>query len=79
MLDKFKQAAAGANIVGMFDCQGELSKTVKRIMSVYPDAKFRLWAKQDNSKGQPDKARLDKARLFSREVMEKFRNVDGTS
>ncbi len=73
-LDKFRQAARGANIVDMFDCQGELAKAVKLFMSIYPNAKFRIWAKQDNSKGQPDKARLDRARDFSKNVMERFHN-----
>ena len=72
MLDKFRQAARGANILGMFDCQGELDKMTKRIMSIMPDAKLRQWAKQDNSKGQPDKARLDRARAFSMNVMKKL-------
>jgi len=72
MLDKFRQAATGANIVDMFDCQGELAKGVKFILSIFPDANFRQWAKQDTSLGQPNKARLDKARAFAREVMERF-------
>lgn len=75
MLDKFKQAARGANIVDMFDCQGELDKTTKRIMSVFPNAKLRMWAKEDNSRGQPDEARLDRARVFSRDVMKRLHNV----
>ena len=69
MLDKFRHIACGANIVDMFDCQGELAKGVKMFMRIAPDAKLRAWAKQDNSKGQPDKARLDRARAFSRNVM----------
>ena len=69
MLDKFRQAACGANIVGMFNCQGQLAKTIKFIMSILPDAKLRSWAKQDNSKGQPDESRLERARAFSRNVM----------
>jgi flavodoxin len=75
MLDKFRQAARGANIVDMFDCQGQLDKTTKRIMSVLPSAKLRMWAKEDNSTGQPDKTRLDRARAFSRTVMEKLHDV----
>ena len=72
MLDKFRQAACGANIVDMFDCQGEFAKGVKLFMRIAPDAKLRSWAKQDNSKGQPDKARLDRARAFSRDVMKRL-------
>lgn len=72
MLDKFRQAAQGANIIDMFDCQGELSKMTKRIMSILPNAQLRLWAKMDNSQGQPDETRLDLARAFSRNVMSSF-------
>ncbi len=75
MLDKFRQAARGANIIDVFDCQGELDKSTKRIMSVLPSAKLRMWSKQDNSQGQPDKARLDRARAFSRNVMERLHDT----
>jgi menaquinone-dependent protoporphyrinogen IX oxidase len=37
-----------------------------------PDAKLRSWARKDNSKGQPDKARLDRARVFSKNVMKRL-------
>lgn len=68
-LEQFKQAASGANIVDMFDCQGQLANGIKRIMSVLPQARYRRWVKLDNSQGQPDPARLDRARAFSRGVM----------
>src|SRR4030043_2063291 len=60
MLDKFRQAACGANIVDMFDCQRELAKGIKLFIRIAPDAKLRSWARQGNSRGQPDKARLDR-------------------
>jgi len=75
MLDKFRQAARGANIVDMFDCQGQLDKSTKRIMSVLPSGKLRRWAKEDNSTGQPDKTRLDRARAFSRSVMQRMHDA----
>jgi flavodoxin len=68
-MDKFKQAAAGAEVVGLFDCQGELSKGAKFIMKISPNKKLRSDAKRDNSKGQPDQARLEKARSFAMETM----------
>ncbi len=40
-LTKFEQAAAGANLLGMFDCQGELAKGVKFVMSIHPEKKLR--------------------------------------
>jgi len=72
-LDKFRQAACGANVVDVFDCQGQVAKPIKLFMLMAPDAKLRSWARKDNSKGQPDKARLDRARAFSRDVMKRLR------
>jgi flavodoxin len=66
---KFKQAAAEAEIVGFFDCQGQLAKSAKFVMTISPNKKMRADAKKDNSLGQPDKTRLDKARSFARETM----------
>jgi flavodoxin len=37
----------------------------------YPDPKVRLWAKIDDSQGQPDATRLERARVFARDIMEK--------
>jgi flavodoxin len=67
----FKQAAAGANMVGFFDCQGQLSSGVKMVLRLSPNKKYRVWAKSDNSQGQPDKDRLDRAKTFARETLSK--------
>jgi len=69
---KFKQAAVGAGLVGTFDCQGELAAGVKLFMKLSPNKKLRSDAKRDDSKGQPDAARLEKAREFARSVMAQF-------
>jgi flavodoxin I len=66
---KFEQAAAGAEIVGTFSCQGQLSSGVKFIMKISPNKKMRSDARSDNSKGQPDANRIEMAKAFSREVM----------
>lgn len=66
---KFKQAAAGAELVGFFDCQGQLSKGAKFVMKISTNKKVRADAKKDSSFGQPDKTRLDKARSFAGETM----------
>ena len=71
-LDKFRRAASGASIVDVFDCQGQVAKPIKLFMLMAPDAKLRSWARKDNSKGQPDKARLDRARVFSKNVMKRL-------
>ncbi len=75
MLDKFRQAARGASLIDMFDCQGELARGVKMIMSILPNAKYRKWARQDNSQGQPDQTRIDRARAFSRNVMKRLHEM----
>ncbi|MEM2891560.1 MAG: flavodoxin family protein [Thermoplasmata archaeon] len=68
-MEKFRRAAAGAELVGFFDCQGELAKGVKFIMRISPSKRLRSDAKRDNSRGQPDEARIEKARIFAKETI----------
>lgn len=75
-LAEFKMAASQANVLGVFNCQGQLAKSVKFIMSIYPNAKYRLWAKMDTSQGQPDQTRIDRARVFSRNMMRKLHEAE---
>jgi flavodoxin len=66
---KFKQEAVGANLVGFFDCQGELAKSVEMVMKIAPKKEIRAFAKLHNSQCQPDESRLSRAREFARETM----------
>jgi flavodoxin len=66
---KFRQAAANAELVGVFNCQGQLAKSAKLIMSISPNKKLRADAKKDNSFGQPDATRIDRARSFAKETI----------
>ena len=72
-LNLCKAVAAGAKILGVFDCQGELSQAVADFMlnsgdpGMVADAK-----KRSTTVGQPDAARLKKARTFAREIMKKY-------
>jgi flavodoxin len=68
-IQKFRDAATEAKIIGVFDCQGQLSGMVKTFMRFSPDRQLREWARIDNSKGQPDAARLERAIAFAHEVM----------
>lgn len=70
-LSKFKEYASGAELVGFFDCQGQMSAPVKMVLRLSRDKRMRDWAKADNSKGQPDEARIRKAKEFAREMLEK--------
>lgn len=71
-LAKCKEAAAGTNLTGMFDCQGELAQGVIDMLLKSPDPKLRYFGKMGpTTRGQPDAARLERARRFAREMMEK--------
>ena len=70
-LSKFKEAAPGAEMVGLFDRQGQMSVPIRMMLRLSGDRKMRNWAKIDNGKGQPDDSRIMKAREFAKEVLEK--------
>jgi len=73
-LDKCKEAAAGTELVGTFNCQGELSAQIADLLSASDDPKLRAFAEaRSETLGQPDDARLEKARVFAREIMEKVK------
>jgi flavodoxin len=66
-----REAAAGAEVVGMFNCQGELAQYVIDELLKSDDPKVRSWGEGgDSTRGQPDEARVERARVFAREVME---------
>ncbi len=71
-IQKFRDAAIGGNCVGVFDCQGQISPMVKTIMRLAPNKQAREWAKLDNSKGQPDATRLERARVFAGETVNRI-------
>jgi flavodoxin len=67
-IQKFKDAAVGANIIGVFNCQGQLnSRLMKTIVRIrYP-------FQANSSQGQPDETRLERAKIFANEVINKFK------
>ena len=69
-----RAAAAQAKVVSVFDCQGELSQQIADRMVASKDEKLVAWAKQRPSGiGQPDAARLERARRWAKEVLAKRR------
>ena len=72
-IQKFSDAAIGANIIGIFDCQGQVRRLVKTFMRLSLKSKERKWARLDSSQGQPDATRLERARTFAKEIVSKFR------
>ena len=75
-IQKFKDAAIGADIVDVFHCQGQLSRIIKTVMSVMPNPQIREWARKDTSKGQPNAGRLEKAAIFGKGVVAKIRATE---
>ena len=72
-LQKFKHAAVGANIVGMFNCQGEMSEAIANYLLKHPDPQRQEWGKaRHTTLGQPDATRIEKARVFAREILKRF-------
>ncbi len=70
-LSRCKEAAAGTKLVGMFNCQGDLAQNVKEMMMKHKDPQIRAWGEMAVPQGKPDKECLDRARAFTREIMEK--------
>jgi hypothetical protein len=63
--------AAQTNLKGLFNCQGELGEQVAGYMLKSPDKRLAEWAKQRPSTlGQPDSTRLNRARVWAKQVME---------
>ena len=71
-LDKCRDAAAAGNVVGCFDCQGELAEPIAEVLKQSGDPKMVGFGEmRPSTMGQPDEARLERARAFAREVMAK--------
>ena len=74
-LAKFKEAAAGATVIDMFNCQGELAQYVIDALLKSDNPQFRAYGEGGPStKGQPDAIRVERARVFARKIMERIRN-----
>jgi len=65
----YKQAAVGANIVGAFDCRGELAQPVIDMLLKSDDPQMKAFAEMGPAtKGQPDESRVQKAKEFAKKV-----------
>jgi flavodoxin len=68
-LQACREAAAGSDVIGMFDCRGQLAAPVKKQLLASDDPQLRAWAEADDSEGQPDAERLQKAAAWARQMM----------
>lgn len=75
-IDALKAAAtdAGVELVNFFNCQGELSQRVLDMMMADDDPYVRKLASfgREETIGQPDESRIEKAREFAKETMKKL-------
>jgi flavodoxin len=71
-LAECKEAATGANVIDMFNCQGEMSQYVIDELLKSDDPEVRSWGEAGPlTRGQPDATRVERARLFAREIIRK--------
>jgi len=72
-LDKCREAASSAELVGFFHCQGELSEAIANVLLKSDNPMMRSFGeRRSETIGQPDETRLQRAREFAREVMGKL-------
>ena len=72
-IQKFRDAATGANVVGVFDCQGQVnSPLLKIVMRINPNPKMRESLR--TGKGQPDAVRLERAGVFANEILSSLKH-----
>ncbi len=71
-LENCRASLVDVDLVGMFNCQGEMAEAIMEFLSKSENPRHRQFAEYaPQTKGQPDESRLEKARAFAREVMEK--------
>jgi flavodoxin len=67
-----QEAASNADIVNVFDCQGELAQPVIDMLLSSDDPNMRAFGELGPAtKGLPDETRLERARAFARDTMAK--------
>jgi hypothetical protein len=68
-IEACKEAATGADIAGLFNCQGELAPDITEALKASDDPKLRLFGEQGPAtKGKPDASSLERAKAFAREM-----------
>ncbi len=72
-LGNCRAAAVGGNVIDLFHCRGELSEQIAAVLKESDDPWMVAWAEEyPETLGQPDAARLERARVFARDTMKKY-------
>ncbi|MCW4013618.1 MAG: flavodoxin family protein [Candidatus Bathyarchaeota archaeon] len=70
-LQKCRDAAGNSELLGVFNCQGEVSQKVRDMMASSDVPKLQMYAKMAYlADGQPDAENLERARVFAQGIME---------
>jgi flavodoxin len=72
-LERCRDAAAECQLIGMFDCMGELSEQIADYLLKSDDPTMRSFGeRRGETLGQPDADRLQKARDFAQETINRM-------
>jgi flavodoxin len=73
-LSKCRSAASGSEVLGFFDCRGTLSESSAKLflMSDIPEVQY-FGSLQAQTKGHPDEKDLQRAKEFTRMIIERLR------
>lgn len=66
-----RRAAAGCELLGEFECQGNMVWWMPKLLRLYPRGRVRRWAKMSgeaHGAGHPGEEDLERARAFAAEV-----------
>ncbi|WP_406661696.1 flavodoxin family protein [Methanolobus sp. ZRKC3] len=67
-----EDVAAGGNLLGTFECQGEIAQNVLDMLEKSDDPEMKAFAELGpGAKGQPDEAHVQKAKEFAKEIQAK--------
>jgi flavodoxin len=72
-LQKCREAAKTADVVGLFHCQGDMSEALIEGMIKSDNPQFTEWGKRakEAPRGFPDDSALNRARMFAKELISK--------
>ncbi len=68
VIPRCRAAAAGSDLAGIYDCQGQMVSWLPKVLRFHPRSYVRAWARMGGDQhgaGHPDSSDLDGARAFA--------------
>ncbi|MFC1697969.1 flavodoxin family protein [Nanoarchaeota archaeon] len=72
-LNNFKNAVSESELIGMFNCSGKCSQAMLDVLRASGNPEYIKWADGYVPNNLPDEKRVQKAKDFTKEIMEKFK------